>query len=417
MFRINHFAPRKHASRILIPCIALALLTVSVGGCGASQDIPAGEVQSPQKIAAIQSIVDNAISSGKVKGIIVQVRYGGRDFYLKAAGESMSGVPVTPDMHFRNGAMSFTYMATMLLELVDQQPETVKLTDKLSKFLPEIPGADDVTLKNLANMTSGYQDYVYEPEVEHGVNLDPLRQWSPEELIQVGVSKPLWFEPGTNWAYSHTNYVILGRVLEKITGMPLADAMRKYIFVPMHLRQTQSIATPQIPDPVMHSFSSERRVDLKIPPGVPFYEDSTFWNPSWTTAGGAVQITDITDMSKSIEAVGTGALLSPNSYAVQVGPNLIGFGHTQSNCPPCRKNTAAFSYGLAVNLLGPWITQSKNFAGSTASVGYLPADRLTISVVNTYTAEAFDENGHTSDASQQIFVSLVNALAPNTLPQ
>jgi CubicO group peptidase (beta-lactamase class C family) len=206
----------------------------------------------------------------------------------------------------------------MLMELVDQ--EKVSLDDKLDKFFPNLPGADRITLKNLANMTSGYADYVYQPEVLHGISLDPFRQWNPEELIRIGTSKPMMFEPGRNWGYSHTNYVILGRVLEKITRMPLAKAMQKYIFDPMDLKQTRSFDTPQIPEPVLHTFSSERRADLGAPPGSGFYEESTFWNPSWATAEGAIQTTDITDLTKTIEAVGTGKVLSKQSLAAQVGP-------------------------------------------------------------------------------------------------
>jgi pectin methylesterase-like acyl-CoA thioesterase len=71
--------------------------------------------QSPQT-AAIQAVVEAAIKANRVKGIIVQVRAGGQDLYLQAAGESMTGVPVTTNMHFRNGAMAFTYMSTMLLD-------------------------------------------------------------------------------------------------------------------------------------------------------------------------------------------------------------------------------------------------------------------------------------------------------------
>ena len=258
---------------------------------------------------------------------------------------------------------------------------------------------------------------MYTPEILHGVNLEPFRQWTSDELIQIGISKPMMFEPGTNWGYSHTNYVILGRVLEKITGMPLADAMRKYIFAPMDLKQTQSSSTPEIPEPVLHAFSSEQRADLLVPAGTPFYEESTFWNPSWTTAEGAVQTTDITDMSKSMEIVGAGKLLSRSSWAAQVGPNLVGFGHADPNCPVCRQNTIAANYGLGVVNLGPWITQTKNFAGSGATVGYLPWKKLTISVVTTYTPEAFDEEGNYNNASQTIFSSLGSALAPNTVPK
>jgi CubicO group peptidase (beta-lactamase class C family) len=414
MFRTNRPTAQTLTNRMFIPCIAAAFTLASVSAFAASQGVPEDEARSPQ-IAAVQSIVDDAIKQNHIKGIIVQVRSGGKNLYLKAAGESITGVPVTTNMHWRNGAMSFTYMSTMLLELVDQRPEEVALNDKLSKFLPEIPGAGEVTLKELANMTSGYQDYVYEDELKTGLYCNPFRQWTSDELIRIGVTPARWFEPGKNWAYSHTGYVLLGRVLEKITGLPLAVAMQKYIFGPMGLHQTQSIDTPQIPNPVMHSFSSERHDFLHIPSDVPFYEETTFWNPSWTTAEGAVQITDITDVSKSMEIVGNGTLLSPNSYLEQVGPNLVGFGHPQDGCPPCVENTRARNYGLGVVNNGPWITQSKSFAGSTATVGYLPAAQLTIAIIATYTREAFDD-GNSPNASPTIFSSLANALAPHTLP-
>ena len=132
MFRTNRAATRTRAIRGFFLWIAVAFTLANVNAFAANP--PEDVARSPQ-ILAIQSIVDNAIKRDHVKGIIVQVRYGGKNLYLKAAGESMSGVPVTTNMHFRNGAMSFTYITTMLLELVDQQPEAVRLNDKLSRFL------------------------------------------------------------------------------------------------------------------------------------------------------------------------------------------------------------------------------------------------------------------------------------------
>jgi CubicO group peptidase (beta-lactamase class C family) len=388
--------------------ICLAAIASLVAGGGELR-------QNNPLTGTLQTIASDAMQQYNLKSLIVQVRYDGKNVYTQALGESMTGVPATPRMHFRNGAMAFTYMSTMLLELIDKKPTEVSLDDKLGKYLPGLPDADRITLKNLANMTSGYADYVYQPEVLHGTNLNPFRQWTSEELIQIGISKPMQFEPGTNWGYSHTNYVILGRVLEKIACMPLAEAMRKYIFGPMDLKQTESFDTPKIPSPVLHGFSSERRADLLIPPSSPFYEESTFWNPSWTTAEGAVQTTDITDMSKTMEAVGTGAVLSPASWAAQVNPNLVGFGHRDPNCPACDSNTVAHNYGLGVVNLGPWITQTKNFAGSGATTGYLPGRKLTVTVVTTYNPDAFDNEGNYTNASSTIFSSIANTLAPNTL--
>ena len=399
----------------LITCVFLGTIGTGQGAASITPGESSKEASDDQQkqIAAIKSITRDAMKEYNLKALIVQVTAGGSQLYTEALGESMSGVPATPAMHFRNGAMAFTYIATMLLELVDQKK--VSLDDKLSKFLSDLPQADRITLKNLANMTSGYADYVYEPEVLHAIYLDPFRQWTPQELIKIGVSKPMMFEPGTNWGYCHTNYVILGRVIEQVTRMPLAQAMRQYILDPMDLKQTQSFSTPQIPEPVLHTFSSERRSELHIPAGAPFYEESTFWNPSWTTAEGAIQITDITDMSKSMEAVGTGKLLSTESLAAQVSPNLVGFGKADPHCPACHRMNEALNYGLGVVIRGPWITQTKSFAGCGATVGYLPSKKLTVAVATTYSPKAFDDEGGYKNVSDKVFAALGNALAPDTL--
>jgi CubicO group peptidase (beta-lactamase class C family) len=116
-----------------------------------------------------------------------------------------------------------------------------------------------------------------------------------------------------------------------------------------------------------------------------------------------------------MEAVGTGKVLSQQSLAAQVGPNLVGFGHADPKCPVCQQNSVALNYGLGVVNRGPWITQSKSFAGSGATVGYLPSKKLTVAVVTTYGPGAFDDQGNCKNASETIFASMVNVLAPDTL--
>jgi CubicO group peptidase (beta-lactamase class C family) len=351
-----------------------------------------------------------------LQALIVQVRSNGNPIFNGGFGDSMAGVPATTAMHFRNGAMAFTYMATLLLIMVDQKKTT--LDTKLSAYFPNLPHAADVSLKNLANMTSGYADYVYQPQTLQGTMLYPFRQWTPEELINIGIAAPPMFAPGTNWGYSHTNYAILGRVLEKITGMPLARALQRYVLEPMGLHQTQAFATPFIPEPVLHSFDSERRETLGVKPGVPFIEESTFWNPSWTTIEGAVETTDITDMSVSMEAVGAGKLVSRASSAAQIEPRLLGFGHTLPGCAACWENTPGRSYGLGVILVGKWITQTLGFAGASGAVAYLPSRHLTIAVEATNGPGAFDAHGQPTLGlpAGNVLKAIADAIAPNTMP-
>lgn len=371
----------------------------------------AAELPSP---ATIDAVVQRGMAANHLRAVIVQVRANGSAVYTGAFGESMTGVPATADMHFRNGALAFTYMATLLLEFADQKKTT--LDTKLSQYFPNLPNAERITLRNLAQMTSGYADYVYQPETIDGLYRNPFRQWTPEELIEIGVSKPMQFAPGTNWGYSHTNYVILGRVLEKIAGMPLADALQKYVLGPMGLTQTAAFTTPEIPQPVLHGFTSERRQTLGIKPNVPFYEEATYWNPSWTTIEGAVETTDISDLGTSIEAVASGKLLSAASSAEQVKPSLVGFGHAQPGCAACHANSVAFNYGLGVINSGPWITQTLGFAGASGAVGTLPEQNLTIAIEATNAQDAYDAQGNAGLGATQVFRDLANALAPSTMP-
>jgi CubicO group peptidase (beta-lactamase class C family) len=364
--------------------------------------------------AAIAAIVRKNVSEGHFKAALVEVRSNGTVVYKGAIGESMTGVPATVDMHFRNGALAFTYMATLLLEFVDQHKTT--LETKLSAYFPDLPHASAVSLRNLAQMTSGYVDYVYTPELLEGYYANPFRQWTPAELIHIGVSKPMEFAPGANWGYSHTNYVILGLVLQKIAGMPLADAIDKYVIGPMGLTNTAQSTTPLIPEPVLHAFSSERREPLGIKPGVDFYEEATYWNPSWTTVEGAIETTTIDDLCASIEAVAGGKLLSEASRTAMIVPSLVGFGHAAANCHDCRAMTKAFNYGLGVINAGPWITQTLGFAGASGAVAFLPQQKLTVAVEVTNGPGAYDAHGNTGLGAVGVMKALGDALAPGTMP-
>jgi CubicO group peptidase (beta-lactamase class C family) len=115
--------------------------------------------------------------------------------------------------------------------------------------------------------------------------------------------------------------VVLGLALEKITGQPLNVALRGKVLRPLGLRNTVPSQTAAIPEPVLHADSGERRPFLGIPPSTPFLEVSTFRNPSWTLARGAVQTTDIADMTRTAIGVGSGRLPSRRSHREQINPH------------------------------------------------------------------------------------------------
>src|SRR5436190_2761236 len=142
----------------------------------------------PDRASAIAEIVRNAMTKYDLRAVIVRVVVDGKVVATQAFGESMTGEPATPDMHFRNGNVAFAYLTTLLLQLVDEKKIT--LDDKLEKWLPDLPSAERISLRMLANMTSGYADYVRTDPFAEVFYENPFRHWTPQDLIKIGVSKP-----------------------------------------------------------------------------------------------------------------------------------------------------------------------------------------------------------------------------------
>lgn len=358
------------------------------------------------------ALVDAAMEQYHLKAAIVRVLSDGEEVVTIARGESMGGVPATPEMHFRNGAIAITYMPTALLILVDRG--VVSLDDPVATWLPDLPDADKATLRMLANMTAGYTDYVTTDAFSVANAVDPFRQWTPEEIIAIGLDVGRFFAPGESWAYSHTDYVILGLAMEQISGEPLDKVLRDLVLDPLGLVDTASFSTPEIPEPVLHAFTSERKSLLNIPPEERFYEESTFWDPSWTIARGAIQTTNIVDLAASATAVGEGVLLSPASHRELTSRSLAGFGAPTDGCATCMTLSDEAPYGLGIWVLGDWLAQIPAFGGYAAFMGYLAARKLAIAVAVTVNEEAFDDEGAflLSNAAVPVGAGIATLLAP-----
>lgn len=359
---------------------------------------PASQAAGRTRVEPVTTIACTVMHELDLRSAIIQVSIEGRLVYSTALGESAPGTPATTAMHFRNGAVAMTYMATVLLQLVDE--ERLSLGDKVGKWLPGLPAADWVTLEMLANNTSGYPDYVADPEFLAASKADPLREWAAGDLLSHAFSKDLIYTPGANWNYSHTNYLVLAAVIEKVTGKPLAAVLRERILDPLRLRNTASSVQPDIPSPVLRAYTSERGR----------YEESTFWNPSWTLPAGAVMTTDITDLRLSAEAIMRGSLLSSKSFAAQTDARLVGLGDPAA-CPPgiCKKNTEAVHYGMGLLVSGPWLMQNPLFSGYSASIGMLPERGISIAVAATQGPQADpDRNG-----SEALMLAIARQVAPD----
>jgi CubicO group peptidase (beta-lactamase class C family) len=411
--------------------IVVAALVALLAGCTSSNNSasvgtqpgsttgpgPPGQGASIDQVKAdaVVKVVRDMMATEHLKAVLLRVTIDGQDLITQAFGESMTGVPATTDMHFRNGAVAISYMSTLLLQLVDEKK--VSLDDKVSTWLPDIPHTDRVTLGQLAQMTSGYVDFEQEPAFAAANYAQPFRQWTPEEQLAYAVSKPLIYEPGTNWNYAHTNYVILGLALEKITGQDLATALREKTLGPLGLDNTTDPGTAAITEPVLHAFSSERRQALQIPAGIAFYEESTYWNPSWTLARGAIQTTNLHDLSVTAAAINSGQLLSPESYAKMVSTELRGKTTAIPGCAACFDQSIGYTYGLGIVISGNWLLQDPLFSGESAVEAYLPSQKIAIAVAVTYLPEAFDPaTGAYTNVADKLWRQIAAQVAPSDPP-
>jgi CubicO group peptidase (beta-lactamase class C family) len=392
----------------------VALLVMSGTVLAQSDDATPGPGADP---AAIMAVAQDVMDEHDLRAVIVRVTVDAEEVVTDALGESMTGVPATPDMHFRNGAVAISYVATVALQLAEEG--VFGLDDTIDRWLPDLPLADEVTVRMLLDMTSGYPDYVEDEGFLVALEDDPFRAWTPEELIAIGMAGTRVFEPGTNWMYAHTNYVILGRLLEAATGRPMVELVQERVLDPLGLANTTDPGSAAITEPVLHAFTSERRDHLGVPSGTRFYEESSFWDPSWTITHGAIQTSDIRDLTTTAAAIGEGTLLSDASHEAQVSDHLIGFGSTVEGCRTCHTLDERYAYGLGVVLSGSWILQNPAFSGYAAVAAYLPSERISIAVATTFAEGAFDpETGDLlhGNSADQVFRRIGALVAPGDPP-
>ena len=323
---------------------------------------PMARAQEPAKI---RQLVEREAKKAGTQGVLFGLWKNDRELLTLALGNSMTTVPARTDMHFRIGGITETFQTTLLLKLVE--PGKISLDDTIDRWFPGLLGADKVTVRMLAGNTAGYPDYVPMEEFNKQVYADPFRTWKDEELIQFAVSEgKLAYEPGTSQAYSHSEYVLLGQVLQRATQRSMSDLYEENILKPLGLKDTHFLLEQAMPEPVLHAFSNDR--DL--------YEDCTFWNASWGSATGAL-VSNLHDLGIWGPAFGQGRLISPDHFREASAPVSVGKGHNRAD--------AYFAYGFIVS--NGWYLQNPNINGYSGAFGVHPATGTTVVVCATKNAK------------------------------
>lgn len=184
----------------------------------------------------LKRISDNERKRSLVPGLAIAVRLSGGETWTTLSGFSQTSPEVRLTEHtvFAIASVTKTFVAALILQLADEG--SLSLDDTLDRYVPDAPRARKVTLRQLLSHRSGIHNYFENPKYNRQVFADPSRRWTYEEIMAFVLSP--YCAPDACYHYSNTNYVLLGRVAEVVTGRPLHEELRGRFFDPLGLEDT-----------------------------------------------------------------------------------------------------------------------------------------------------------------------------------
>jgi len=199
----------------------------------------------PQEIRAkVDRAAQQVLTETGVPSASIAIVMKGQIVYAHAYGNARLSplIPARPEMAYSIGSISKQFTATAILMLVEQGK--LSLDDTVSKFIPNLTRANEVTIRQLLSHTSGYQDY-WPQDYVMPMMMHPV---TAKEIMETWARKPLDFDPGTKWQYSNTNYVIAGAIIEKVSGEPLLQFLQEHVFTPLKMRGIENVDLKALPE-------------------------------------------------------------------------------------------------------------------------------------------------------------------------
>jgi D-alanyl-D-alanine carboxypeptidase len=346
---------------------------------------PAGKRQQ------IDAVVNRAYAAAEVPGVVVGIWIPGEGSYVAAKGfaDLRSRAPMRSSYYFRIGSITKTFTVTALLILADERK--LDLDDPVGKYVDFVPNGDKITLRMLANMTSGLHSYTEDEAAVKIIIGSPNRVWTPRELVDVGLKSPPDFAPGTGWHYSNTNTVLLGMILEKVSGQPIQELFAQKLYAPLRLRHTIWPTAGEMPSLYASGYTEQTLDNVRA--------NATNRNPSWAFTAGEL-VSTMADLRTWVTSYATGSLVSPQMQKERL---------TWVTLPP---NTPQKHYGLGIGETHGWLGHTGELPGYNTLAYYLPAKKAVVVVmVNS------DIPVGKANPAPAIFKAIATLLTPQNVPE
>lgn len=304
----------------------------------------------------LEAELEKVMADGAAPGAIVGIWVNGKGSWVQARGVSdvRNNTPVSTADHVRIASVTKTFVATAVLQLVDSKK--LSLDDTVARFVPRVPNGETITVRQLLNHTSGLFDFIYDPVFQAACGADPLENWKPEQLLSSSILHEPYFAPGQGFHYSNTNYVVLGMIVEKVTGRKISREIEQKILKPLGLDDTSFPSSAILPDPSSRGYV-EKYGKLT---------DVTDMHPSmgWASSG---MVSDLDDLRRWAEALANGGFISEESERERM--NFV-----SSDKPNVQ-------YGLGIMKWGEFLGHEGNAFGFSTAVFYIPSKKTTIVVL------------------------------------
>ena len=325
---------------------------VAVAGSPASANAAASSARDQ----ALTKSVAAAVSEASIPGAIVGVWQEGKRPFVRAFGvrNTTTRRRMSTNLYMRIGSETKTFTVTALLQLVAQGK--VGLDDPIGKYVPNVVNGDKVTLRELAEMRSGVPSYTQKKQFQKDLVSNPMRAFTPQELLAYVAGAPALFAPGNGFDYSNTNTVLIGLVVEQVSGQSLPSYIKQHILEPLHMNHTIFATNAAFPSPHAQGYT-EQTANGKI-------ANATDWNPSWGWAAGAM-ISTVRDMHIWATHLVTGKGLLPPALQRERLASVKAY-----------PNEAA--YGIGMFSVAGWIGHNGSLPGYQTVAVYRPGTKTTV---------------------------------------
>lgn len=284
--------------RLQLVC-SLLISVLSFISCQKDSDIDPNQPLIDQMKYVTDSIIEHTVVPGVV-ALVVDHNRGIDWLYAAGLADIPNNQALNGNHTFRIGSNTKTMVVTVLLQLVDEG--RLSLDDKLSDYYPDYPRSENITIAMLCNMTTGIYNYSEDESWLYQFYTNPLKAWPPEELVEIGFSHDFHFNPGTDWRYSNTNTIILGMLIEKLTGNSLQAEIHSRIVSPLQLSNTGMLTSGSgLPGVHARGYYTEE--------GEEYVDVTEYFDVSWSWAAGSAYSTP-RELQKYVEDMVGGSMLS-----------------------------------------------------------------------------------------------------------